>query len=420
MKLDLKDVLKHSFVITIDEKRFNDFKAIFKCQKLSPLPKRFEGTTDWWNSPQYNCYLSHKKAILEAKRRKWPYVCIFEDDAYPCVDVRREMEKVLENVPDECGALALGYIAILGMSGLDNGFMTGFRGYGSHAYIVFKDAYDKYIETLDNHPEGDGVFYSAPKDNLLGTERMFGSAKNLFIQFSKGNTMNNSGGYVYLEKLIPLGNGKAIIPRDKSISEGKVVEMGFPKASEIFPNYVHVDKEPQLVAMRVGSLRQGLLDFISSLELDNITMIEVGSYAGESSDMFASSSKVKTLWCIDPWLPGYDDTDKASNTNFKLVEETFDKIAEKHPTVIRKFKGVLEGFIKEHLEIHPDLVYIDACHTYEGCKNDILNALKLKPKVISGHDYAHWCPGVIKAVDEVLGKPQKTFCDGSWLIKLNP
>lgn len=229
MKLDLKDVLKHSFVITIDEKRFNDFKAIFKCQKLSPLPKRFDGTTDWWNSPQYNCYLSHKKAILEAKKRKWPYVCVFEDDAYPCVDVKKEMEKVLKNVPDECGALALGYICILGATGLDNGFMTGFRCYGTHSYIVFRDAYDKYIETLDKNPEGDGVFYSAPKDNLLGTERMFGSAKNLFIQFSKEKTMNNAGGYIYFEKLIPLGNGKAIIPSDKSISEEKVVEMGFPR-----------------------------------------------------------------------------------------------------------------------------------------------------------------------------------------------
>ncbi len=30
MKLELKDVLKHSFVITIDNKRFEDFKKVFK------------------------------------------------------------------------------------------------------------------------------------------------------------------------------------------------------------------------------------------------------------------------------------------------------------------------------------------------------------------------------------------------------
>ena len=222
-----------------------------------------------------------------------------------------------------------------------------------------------------------------------------------------------------MEKLIPLGNGKAIIPMDKSISEEKAVEIGFPRASEIFPDYVHVDKEPQLVAMRVGSLRQGLLDFISSIDMDNITMLEVGSYAGESSDMFASSGKVKTLWCIDPWLAGYDANDEASRTDFNFVEKTFDKVMGKHPAVINKFKGTLDQFVEKNPDMRPDLIYIDACHTYEGCKNDIINALKLKPKVISGHDYTNSWPGVMRAVNEVVGTPHKTFCDGSWIVRLS-
>ncbi len=147
-------------------------------------------------------------------------------------------------------------------------------------------------------------------------------------------------------------------------------------------------------------------------------MLEVGSYCGESSDMFASSGKVKSLTCIDPWLPGYDPNDKASSTDFNEVEARFDKVAEKHASIIHKFKGTLDDYVAQNPDARPDLIYIDACHTYEGCKNDIINALKLKPKVISGHDYAHWCPGVIQAVNEVLGQPQKTFCDGSWMVKL--
>ena len=91
MKLNLKDVLKHSFVITIDDKRFNDFKAIFKYHKLSPMPKRFQGTTLWYNSGKYNCYLAHRNAILKAKKLNWPYVCVFEDDAYPINGVVWEM-----------------------------------------------------------------------------------------------------------------------------------------------------------------------------------------------------------------------------------------------------------------------------------------------------------------------------------------
>jgi len=51
-----------------------------------------------------------------------------------------------------------------------------------------------------------------------------------------------------------------------------------------------------------------------------------------------------------------------------------------------------------------DFVFLDADHSYEGCKSDILAWLpKLKPDGwITGHDYNRY-PGVRKAVDEVLG-----------------
>ena len=51
---------------------------------------------------------------------------------------------------------------------------------------------------------------------------------------------------------------------------------------------------------------------IDQTNLDRIVMIEVGSYAGESADIFASTGKLKTLYCIDPWQKGYDDGDIAS------------------------------------------------------------------------------------------------------------
>ena len=64
----------------------------------------------------------------------------------------------------------------------------------------------------------------------------------------------------------------------------------------------------------------------------------------------------------------------------------------------------------------PDFIYIDANHTYEGCKSDIQTALLWNGlKLIGGHDYAGWCPGVIQAVDEIFGKPTKTFADSSWV-----
>lgn len=72
------------------------------------------------------------------------------------------------------------------------------------------------------------------------------------------------------------------------------------------------------------------------------------------------------------------------------------------------------------------LVYVDANHTYEHCKADIINYW---PKVrvggvMAGHDYRlqKEAPnlGVIKAVDELFGKPDKVFCDNSWFVLKTP
>jgi hypothetical protein len=71
-----------------------------------------------------------------------------------------------------------------------------------------------------------------------------------------------------------------------------------------------------------------------------------------------------------------------------------------------------------------DAVYIDGLHTYEGVKNDIIHWLPQTKKVICGHDYYEdeeflkihpHVAGVKVAVDEMLGKPDKIYSDGSWL-----
>ena len=167
-----------------------------------------------------------------------------------------------------------------------------------------------------------------------------------------------------------------------------------------------------VIVQRTGALRQGLLDFIAALpNVEGMRMLEVGSYAGESAGMFAE------IMCIDPWQGCYDERDEASQSNMAAAEAAFDRVMNRH-WVIRKFKGTLAEFAEKHPLMHPDLVYIDACHTYEGCKGDIQEALKLEPKIIAGHDYAVWCSGVMRAVDEVLGTPHRRFQDSSWLFEL--
>lgn len=163
-----------------------------------------------------------------------------------------------------------------------------------------------------------------------------------------------------------------------------------------------------------GAFRDGLLDLISHLAND-CTMAEIGSYRGESTELFLKSGKVSQIFCIDPWKPFYDSNDAASYTDMQQVENDFDSRFRNNPHVI-KVKGTIDDFAAmPHINL--DFVYIDACHTYEATKHDIrISLTTLKPAfAIGGHDYTTAGGGVKQAVDEIFGVPDLIFDDTSWI-----
>lgn len=150
------------------------------------------------------------------------------------------------------------------------------------------------------------------------------------------------------------------------------------------------------------------------------TIVELGSFMGESSLVFAEEFPNGKIICIDPWQGGYDEKDGASLANFTDVEEQFD-LRMKLVNNIQKIKGYSTDY-----KIECDMVYIDACHKYECVIADIKHWLPLTKKIISGHDYIHplWAKrfphiaDVRVAVEELLGQPDKIYMDGSWFINL--
>jgi hypothetical protein len=55
-------------------------------------------------------------------------------------------------------------------------------------------------------------------------------------------------------------------------------------------------------------------------------------------------------------------------------------------------------------------------HDYDSVKQDIIIwRPKLKPGgVLAGHDYGKHAPGVMEAVEELIGKPSKVYSDTTW------
>lgn len=181
-----------------------------------------------------------------------------------------------------------------------------------------------------------------------------------------------------------------------------------------------INKDQSIMRDKIGTT--GLLNLIKELgDVSDKTMIEIGSFIGESTIIFARH--FKHVIAVDPFLPNYDPNDPTSNFNFDDVFNEFKNRIEEKKDKVTIHRLMSNDAIKELDSETYDFIYIDGLHTYDGVKNDIINYLPLvKPGgVIGGHDYGTKHPhllGVTDAVNEMLGEPDKVFEDNSWIKRL--
>jgi hypothetical protein len=176
--------------------------------------------------------------------------------------------------------------------------------------------------------------------------------------------------------------------------------------------------ENEFFVMRDEPSAQGLRDLISYMgNTSNMDMIEIGSYVGESTQIFCG--KFKTVTSIDPYINDYDPDDDACNyADFDLVYKEFIKNTKDIDNIFH-FRLTSDTFVSMY-DTKVDFVYIDGLHTEEQVFKDIVNYKEYVKKggYIGGHDYHPRWKGVVNAIHEVLGEPDKVFQDGSWIKQL--
>ena len=167
--------------------------------------------------------------------------------------------------------------------------------------------------------------------------------------------------------------------------------------------------------------------FISKYSIENIC--EVGVFASQNFKRLLDGNP-RVLVGVDVWIrdgnPAHNDS---SFTQEQLDEqcEYFKKLMKKFPSV-RLYRQYSEEAAKNFPDEYFDLIYIDADHSYEGCKKD-LEAWWPKVKkgrFFTGDDYSHsHAPvsgvefGVIEAVDEFAknnGLTVYTLPSNGWSI----
>lgn len=156
-------------------------------------------------------------------------------------------------------------------------------------------------------------------------------------------------------------------------------------------------------------------------------MIEIGSYMGESTMMFASSNLFKEIYTIEPFKNVDGKIEEFNQKN----DYNWDTIYNEFQTNTRFFDNIIlhkdfsYNVADKFEDKSMDFIYIDGDHSYDQVKQDLEMYLpKLKDNgIIGGHDYNKknklYIKNTIRAIDEIVGKPDKVFGDTSWLKQIN-
>lgn len=193
-------------MLSIDKEREKLFKTIMNTNSLTDI-KCFNGFTDknfvkLFNGERknilgnaYNCSIGHTSIIKMAKCLKLPFVCIFEDDAFPTKDIYQKLKHYLSCIPNDTDILVMGW-SFLKSKPINYSKMYDILKdeiHGSHAYIIFEKAYDRYLKSYNEDPLKASDVMLTNFDNCI----TYKTKESLFIQYNRKKSNWGCIGYIY-------------------------------------------------------------------------------------------------------------------------------------------------------------------------------------------------------------------------------
>jgi hypothetical protein len=148
---------------------------------------------------------------------------------------------------------------------------------------------------------------------------------------------------------------------------------------------------------RVGGLIEMIQDNLGS----NSIVMELGTGLGISTETFALHCAL--VHSVDVCSEGHP---------WRIVAEAMSK----RYANVRLYHEDSSNLIRCFPDNFFDTVYIDALHGYHVVKRDIALWKTKVRSFICGHDYFDKFKGVIQAVNEAFGQPDRVYKDTSWVV----
>jgi predicted O-methyltransferase YrrM len=169
-----------------------------------------------------------------------------------------------------------------------------------------------------------------------------------------------------------------------------------------------------------GWMTPGELNWLAEAASKSKWIVEIGCWRGRSSRAMVDNSSA-VIFAVDTWddkaigYPGWW-TDRESSNKYSKPDWLFKEYKDNLRDVsdrLQQFRmdSVSAARLMKQNMLTFDMIFIDADHTYEGVRQDIINWRPLlKPGgIFCGHDYGHpQCPDVIPAVHSLV-KNVKVF-----------
>lgn len=172
-------------------------------------------------------------------------------------------------------------------------------------------------------------------------------------------------------------------------------------------------------------------DFYSYIAKKQFTKLaEIGVWKGHSISFLANeirktNPEAVELYAIDLFEDSQDSNfihDSGIMNEVREITSIYNKVLEKTETrkMITDIKSISWEAADRFEDEYFDFVFIDADHSYESVKKDIIAWLPKirKGGIISGHDYSNNHKGVMKAVNEIFGDKAKVYNNTVWEVNV--